>query len=105
MSRTIRSVRRIRIAAMRHVLGCTLACCLLAPHGSRAADAARPTTLPGVVVVGQRQLARTPASIDRVLVKDIPARPQASVSELLRRVPGVAAHDRQNLAQDVQLTI
>ena len=90
---------------MRRPVGCALACCLLVPHGSRAAETARPATLPGVVVVGQRQLAGTPASIDRVAVKDIPARPQASVSELLRRVPGVAARDRQNLAQDVQLTI
>jgi len=83
-----------------------LACCLLAPITARAVDdVTSPPTLPGIVVVGTRQLAGTPASVDRIVVKDIPARPQLSVSELLRRVPGVAAHDRQNLAQDVQLTI
>ena len=69
------------------------------------ACAKEPPTLPGVVVVGTRQLAGTPASIDRIQVDAVPARPQLSVSELLQRVPGVAAHDRQNLAQDVQLTI
>ncbi|HEX2595457.1 MAG TPA: TonB-dependent receptor [Luteimonas sp.] len=74
------------------------------PTLSRAADAT-PPTLPGVVVVGQRQVPGTPASIDRISVKDVPARPQLSVSELLERVPGVGARDRQNLAQDVQLTI
>ena len=67
--------------------------------------AADPASLPGIVVVGERQQAGTPAAVDRIEVDAVPARPQASVSELLRRVPGVAAHDRQNLAQDVQLTI
>ncbi len=64
-----------------------------------------PAALPGIVVVGERQLQGTPASIDRIDVDAVPARPQLSVSELLQRVPGVAARDRQNLAQDVQLTI
>lgn len=81
------------------VLGALLAA---VPQPARAGE---PTRLPGVVVVGTREVAGTPASIDRISVSDIPARPQASVSEVLRRVPGVAAHDRQNLAQDVQLTI
>ena len=67
--------------------------------------AAPPGDLPGVIVTGEREVAGTPASVDRVDVADIPARAQVSVSELLRRVPGVAARDRQNLAQDVQLTI
>jgi iron complex outermembrane receptor protein len=64
-----------------------------------------PPTLPGIVVVGERQVQGTPASIDRIDVDDVPARPQLRVTELLQRVPGVAARDRQNLAQDVQLTI
>ena len=89
-------------AMMRAVGGCITALAWL----SQAALAAEPpSTLPGVVVVGQRQLEGTPASIDRIEVSAVPARPQRSVSELLLRVPGVAAHDRQNLAQDVQLTI
>src|SRR3546814_12053064 len=44
-------------------------------------------------------------SIDRVDVQSLPAREGSSVAEVLRRVPGVAARDRQNLAQDVQVTI
>jgi iron complex outermembrane receptor protein len=70
-----------------------------------AASAATPVDLPGIVVSGERQVAGTPASIDRIDVDAVPAREQKSVSELLQRVPGVAARDRQNLAQDVQLTI
>ena len=61
--------------------------------------------LPGVVVVGQRALPQTPASLDRIQVGDLPPRERRSVSEVLQRVPGVAAADRQNLAQDVQLSI
>ncbi|MFL6592524.1 MAG: TonB-dependent receptor family protein [Luteimonas sp.] len=68
-------------------------------------QAAPPEALPGVIVTGKRVVAGTPASLDRVDAADVPARAQASVSELLRRVPGVAARDRQNLAQDVQFTI
>lgn len=64
-----------------------------------------PATLPGVVVVGDRQRTGTPASIDMVLGSALPARTNRSVSEWLDRVPGVAARDRQNLAQDVQLSI
>lgn len=74
---------------------------------SCVATAAPPptATLPGVVVIGMRRLEGTPASIDRVDVAAVLARPQRSVSEVLQRVPGVGVRDRQNLAQDVQLTI
>ena len=82
-----------------------LAGCLSAPMVARAGDVVAPATLPGIVVIGTRQVSGTPASLDRVEADSVPARPQLSVSELLRRVPGVGAHDRQNLAQDVQLTI
>jgi iron complex outermembrane receptor protein len=62
-------------------------------------------TLPGVVVVGERRLGGTPASVDRVHVRDVHGRTGRSVSEELRRLPGVAARDRQNLAQDLQFSI
>lgn len=62
-------------------------------------------SLPGIVVTGQRRIDDIPASIDRIDVRAVPAQPRLSVSELLQRVPGVAVHDRQNLAQDVQVTI
>jgi iron complex outermembrane recepter protein len=96
--------RTPRLLARALLQGPLLAGTLFAgsPQPARAAD---PATLPGIVVVGTREVGGTPASIDRIAVSDIPARPQLSVSEVLRRVPGVAAHDRQNLAQDVQLTI
>jgi iron complex outermembrane receptor protein len=73
---------------------------LLAGFGARAQS-----TLAGVVVVGERATDGTPASVDRIDATDAPARANASVSELLRRVPGLAVRDRQNLAQDVQVTI
>ena len=86
-------------------------CCVLlallsvAVADARAADDPAITTLPGVVAVGTAVPAQVPASIDRIDAAAMPARPALSVSELLQRVPGVAAHDRQNLAQDVQVTI
>lgn len=98
----LRSRPRGRAQAMLRALGQCSAMSML----SQAALAAQPpSTLPGVVVVGDRLLEGTPASINRIDVGDVLARPQRSVSELLQRVPGVAARDRQNLAQDVQLTI
>ncbi|WP_279303967.1 TonB-dependent receptor family protein [Cognatiluteimonas telluris] len=87
----------------RAVAGMGLACVLSTPAGAH--EPAGTATLPGIVVVGQRTLQGTPASLDRVHVADVPARAQRSVSEVLERVPGVAAHDRQSHAQDVQLTI
>lgn len=75
------------------------------PRPVESAVPEAPATLPGVVVVGERQLTDTPASIDQVQAATLPARSGRSVSEWLDRVPGVAAHDRQNLAQDVQLSI
>lgn len=73
--------------------------------GGAAHAQALPANLPGVVVVGDRPADATPASIDRVDAGSVPARAGTSVAELLRRVPGMAARDRQNLAQDVQVTI
>jgi len=82
-----------------------LAIVLLLAVAANAANAATPATLPGIVVTGERELPGTPASIDRVEVESVPARELKSVSELLQRIPGVAARDRQNLAQDTQLSI
>ncbi len=74
-----------------------------APAWAQGHDAVR--TLPSVVAVGEPVPRAVPASLDEVAAVEVPAAPRASVSELLRRVPGVAARDRQNLAQDVQVTI
>lgn len=77
----------------------------LAASPGHAQEAASATTLPGIVVVGQHVPDATPASVDAVAADAIHAAPGVSVSEALRRIPGVVARDRQNLAQDVQVTI
>ena len=46
-----------------------------------------------------------PASLDTVWIDDDRAGPQAQLSEALDGIPGVLARDRQNLAQDTQLSI
>jgi iron complex outermembrane receptor protein len=78
--------------------------CLLAT-GAVVHAQEMPASLPGVVVVGDRPAEATPASIDRVDASAVPTRAGTGVAELLLRMPGVAARDRQNLAQDVQVTI
>jgi iron complex outermembrane receptor protein len=46
-----------------------------------------------------------PASIDRVRAEDIQAmRPQINLSESLSRVPGIVVQNRQNYAQDLQIS-
>jgi iron complex outermembrane receptor protein len=47
----------------------------------------------------------TPASVDRVHAEEIrQLRPQVNLSESLGRVPGIVVQNRQNYAQDLQLT-
>lgn len=64
--------------------------------------------LPGVVVSATRHAAAidaVPAAIDRVEGDEArEARPRVNLSEALNRVPGVAVQDRQNYAQDLQVT-
>jgi iron complex outermembrane receptor protein len=46
-----------------------------------------------------------PASIDRVRAEDIQTmRPQVNLSEALSRVPGIVVQNRQNYAQDLQIS-
>jgi iron complex outermembrane receptor protein len=71
----------------------------------RAGAGEVPSTLPVVVVVGDPADPSVPASLDWRSADDVPAWPRTRASDLLRRIPGVAARDRQNLAQDVQLTV
>mgnify|MGYP001562239454 CR=1 FL=1 len=53
----------------------------------------------------ERPSLEVPASIDRVHAEDIRfARPQINLSESLGRVPGIVVQNRQNYAQDLQLT-
>jgi iron complex outermembrane recepter protein len=101
------TIDRMRGACTIPAAGGSAACfALVIALSAKPLLAAEPaSTLPGVIVVGERRLDGTPASIDRIDVDAVPAWAQRSVSEVLQRVPGVAARDRQNLAQDVQLTI
>ncbi len=68
-----------------------------------------PAPLGTVVVTATRaadDALTVPAAVDRVDARDIRrARPRVNVSEALQRVPGVVARDRQNQAQDVQISI
>ncbi len=73
-------------------------------------DLARPTpALPDVVVTATRtdeDPLLVPAAIDVIDASDIQrAQPRINLSETLQRVPGVVARDRQNFAQDLQISI
>lgn len=84
--------------------------CALAQAGATAPplppDA---TTLDHVVVQGTRlrgvDAFRTPASTATVDLRDGRVRTDADISQALDGVPGLLARDRQNLAQDTQLSI
>ena len=84
----------------------------LAQSGADTATAARAiqlAQLAPVVVTATRIDARAfdvPASIDRIdgdALRD--ARAQVNISESLGGVPGLLARDRQNYAQDVQISV
>lgn len=89
----------------------SLTCVVLALGPSLAcAQASLPVaTLPQVTVTTQRIEAPAfdvPASIDRIgsdTIRD--QRAQVNISESLGGVPGLLARDRQNYAQDVQLSV
>lgn len=79
------------------------------PMAAAAQSREVPTTLDTVVVTGTRSLDDAlivPAAIDRINAGDITrAQPRINLSESLQRVPGVVARDRQNYAQDLQISI
>ena len=53
----------------------------------------------------ERPSLEVPASIDRIEAEDIRfAKPQVNLSESLGRVPGIVVQNRQNYAQDLQIT-
>src|SRR3546814_8618954 len=89
---------------MRGCLQGWVVACAFASSQVSAQDAGV-TSLPPVVAVGEALPQAAPASLDRVDAATVPARTALGVSELLQRVPGVVSRDRQNLAQDVQVTI
>ncbi len=96
----------------RFARAATVAClAIVAP--TRAAEPQQPTTeaktLDRVQVVSTRlrQVSAfdTPASISTIDLDGRAASPGVNVSDLLRGVPGLLARDRQNFAQDTQLSL
>jgi iron complex outermembrane recepter protein len=91
---------------MRLIPAATL-CCILAPGASLAQTA--PAQLNPVVVTATRTETPAfdvPASIDRIGGEQIrDGRAQVNISESLGGVPGLLARDRQNYAQDVQISV
>lgn len=82
--------------------------CFIAPAAAQdAADA--PATLDRIVVNAARlqgvSAFDTPASIDIIDLRQEVNRPGISLSERVAGVPGLLARDRQNFAQDTQLSI
>jgi iron complex outermembrane receptor protein len=67
------------------------------------AQSADPVTVTGTRV--ERPSMEVPASIDRVEAEDLRfARPMINLSESLGRVPGIVVQNRQNYAQDLQIS-
>ncbi|HEV7803115.1 MAG TPA: TonB-dependent receptor, partial [Burkholderiales bacterium] len=73
-----------------------------------AQDAAAPAVLPGVTVTAtrvERESFDLPVSIDTVTAKTIQEdRPGVNLSESLNAVPGIVVQNRQNYAQDLQIS-
>ena len=100
-------VRPVHCHAMMVRFRRPLAYSLLAAIPTLATAADTPT-LPQVLVTARVASApafELPASLDAVDLRAGSSRAQASVSEALGGVPGLLARDRQNYAQDTQLSI
>ena len=73
-----------------------------------AQDPPAPTVLPGVTVTAtrvERESFDLPVSIDTVGARTIrEGRPQVNLSESLNAVPGIVVQNRQNYAQDLQIS-
>ena len=85
------------------------ACALALATAPATAQVGGQASLAPVVVTATRTAQSpfdVPASIDRIgseLIRD--AKPQVNISESLGGVPGLLARDRQNYAQDVQISV
>ena len=94
--------------ARAYLLASAACAAALAAPAVRGAEAGDPATLPGVVVTARVDSApafELPASLDAIDLRQGSARPQADLAETLGGVPGLLARDRQNRAQDTQLSI
>jgi iron complex outermembrane receptor protein len=89
--------------------GALMAAAWPVPGRAQSAPADAPARLAPVVVTATRteeSSFQVPASIDRIGVETIrDARPLVNISESLGGVAGLLARDRQNYAQDVQISV
>ena len=102
-----RNTKPASIARWQAYLAAVLLCGLCAPCVDTIA-AEGGTDLPVVVVTATRVAQPAfdvPASIDSVNPGDNPATLGVNLSEYLSAIPGVLARDRQNYAQDEQISI
>lgn len=93
---------------MKHLITLTLACGAVCGAHAQSVPSA-PAVMPDVVVSAtrsERKSADVPVAIDavgeRVIRED---QPQVNLSETLNRVPGISVLNRQNYAQDVQISL
>ena len=86
--------------ALRRVATCALLCVPALCLAQQSEEALTVTA-----TRSQRPILEVPASIDRVYGEDIHfGRPEINLSESLGRVPGIVAQNRQNYAQDLQIS-
>ncbi len=99
-------MRTLGIGGVARATARGAACALMMSAAAHAQDAVQP--LDAVVVTGTRSLARAfdlPASVDIIDARTLrDGQPQISLSETLGRVPGVFAANRNNYAQDLQVS-
>ena len=87
------------------VRGVAACCALAAQRTLHAQDAPAADAITVTGTRAERPTMEVPASIDRVDAEDLRfARPQVNLSESLGRVPGLSVQNRQNYAQDLQIS-
>lgn len=98
-----------RILAVKTFCPFTLLAILVVLPAAQAQEPAPSSTLPEIVVSASRSEQNrfdAPAAIDVVHVDDFSAQsPLVNMSELLGPVPGVQVRERQNYAQDLQISV
>lgn len=85
-------------------LNAAVALALLSPAAWAAEAALEAVTISATRLRGVDAF-DTPASVTRIGLEADSSRPDVNMTEVLAGVPGVAALDRQNYAQDMQLSI
>jgi iron complex outermembrane receptor protein len=105
---SMRSIRSNAFPAVRATANGLVLAALTALGVGRAEEPLSSEDLPEVVVTATRigrPAFEVPASIDSVLIDDVPDVLGANPSDLLAGIPGLLARDRQNYAQDEQISI